>query len=41
MRVVTYGAESKRVNLDTKSSDILLLKLSSQVSLDESGLSKD
>jgi len=35
---ITYCAESKRVDFDTKGSDILLLELSSQVTLDEGGL---
>lgn len=34
----SYGGESERVNLNTESSDVLLLKLSSQVALDEGGL---
>jgi len=33
------GGETERVNFDTESSDVLLLELSSQVTLDESGLS--
>lgn len=34
----SYGRETKRVNFDTESGDVLLLELSSQVTLDESGL---
>ena len=34
----SYGGETKRVNFDTESGDVLLLELSSQVTLDESGL---
>jgi hypothetical protein len=33
-----YGRETKRVDLDTESSDVLLLELTSQVTLDEGGL---
>jgi len=33
-----YGREAERVDLDTKSSDVLLLELTSQVTLDEGGL---
>jgi hypothetical protein len=33
------GVEKKRVNLDTESGDVLLLEFTSQVTLDESGLS--
>lgn len=33
-----YGGEAERVDLDTKSGDVLLLKLTSQVALDEGGL---
>lgn len=33
-----YRGETERVNLDTESSDVLLLELSSQVTLDEGGL---
>lgn len=36
--VETYGGEGERVDLDTESSDVLLLELSSQVTLDEGGL---
>jgi hypothetical protein len=35
----TYGGEAKRVNLDTESGHVLLLELTSQVALDEGGLS--
>ena len=35
---MTYGGETERVNFYTKSSDVLLLKFSRQVSLDERGL---
>lgn len=38
-RGIAYGSESQRVNLDTESGDVLLLELSSQVALDEGGLS--
>jgi hypothetical protein len=34
----SYGGESKRVNLDTKGGDVLLLELASQVTLDEGSL---
>lgn len=37
---LTYGGEVERVDLDTKGGNVLLLELSSQVTLDESGLSK-
>jgi hypothetical protein len=33
-----YGRETERVDLDTESSDVLLLELTSQVTLDEGGL---
>jgi hypothetical protein len=33
-----YGREAERVDLDTESSDVLLLELTSQVTLDEGGL---
>lgn len=33
-----YGGEAERVNLDTESGNVLLLKLASQVALDEGGL---
>jgi hypothetical protein len=36
----TYGGEAERVNLYTKSCHVLLLELTSQVTLDEGGLSK-
>lgn len=36
----TYGGESERVDLNTESSDVLLLELSSQVTLDEGGLDR-
>jgi hypothetical protein len=35
----TYCAETKRVNLDTEGSDVLLLEFSGQMALDEGGLS--
>lgn len=35
----TYGGESKRVNLNTESGNVLLLEFTSQVTLDEGGLS--
>jgi hypothetical protein len=35
---VTYRCEAERVDLDTESSDVLLLELSRQVALDEGGL---
>lgn len=38
-RKLTYGGEAKRVNLDTEGGHVLLLKLSSQVTLDKGGLS--
>lgn len=34
----TYRAESKRVNLDTERSNVLLLELSRQMALDEGSL---
>lgn len=37
-RGIAYGSEGERVNFDTKSSDVLLLELSSQVALNEGGL---
>ena len=37
-RGIAYGSEGERVNFDTESSDVLLLELSSQVALNESGL---
>jgi hypothetical protein len=36
---MTYGTEAKRVNFDTERCDVLLLELTSQMALDESGLS--
>jgi hypothetical protein len=33
-----YGREAERVDLNTESSDVLLLELTSQVTLDEGGL---
>lgn len=36
----TYCAKSQRMNLDTKSSNVLLFELTSQVTLDEGGLPK-
>jgi hypothetical protein len=36
---LTYCAETKRVNLDTEGSDVLLLEFSGQMALDEGGLS--
>lgn len=33
-----YGGESKRVDFDTESRDVLLLEFTSQVTLDEGGL---
>ena len=38
-RGITYGGELQRVNLDTKSGNVLLLEFTSQVALDEGGLS--
>jgi len=38
---VTYGGETKRVNFDTERRNVLLLELSSQVTLDESGLGEN
>lgn len=35
----SYGGESERVHLDTKSGNVLLFEFTSQVTLDESGLS--
>jgi hypothetical protein len=35
-----YGGEAKRVNLDSESGDVLLLKLASQMALDEGGLER-
>jgi hypothetical protein len=35
----TYCAKTKRVNLDTEGSDVLLLEFSGQMALDECGLS--
>ena len=37
-RCLTYCAEAKGVNLDTKGGHVLLLELASQVALDEGGL---
>jgi len=37
----TYGGETERVNFDTERRDVLLLELSSQVTLDESGLGEN
>jgi hypothetical protein len=34
----TYGGEAERVNFHTQSGNVFLLELSSQVTLDESGL---
>lgn len=34
----TYGGEAERMNLDTQGGHVLLLKFTSQVALDESGL---
>jgi len=34
----TYSGEGERVHLNTESRDIFLLKLASQVALDEGGL---
>jgi hypothetical protein len=39
LRRGTYGVEVERVNLDTKGGNVLLLEFTSQVTLDESGLS--
>lgn len=36
--IMTYGGEGERVNLNTESRDVFLLKLSSQMALDESSL---
>jgi hypothetical protein len=36
---VTYGGEAKWVNLDSEGGHVLLLKFTSQVTLDEGGLS--
>lgn len=38
-RLKTYCGEAERVNLDTESGNVLLLELSSQMTLDEGGLS--
>ena len=38
MALPTYGCESKRMDLDTQSSDVLLLKLAGQVTLHEGRL---
>lgn len=38
-RGITYGGELQRVNLDTKCGNVLLLEFTSQVALDEGGLS--
>lgn len=35
---VSYGGEGKRVHLDTKGGNVLLLEFTSQVALDEGGL---
>jgi len=35
-----YGGETKRVNFDTQCCDVLLFELSSQMTLDEGGLSR-
>lgn len=35
-----YGGESERVHLNTEGGNVLLLKLASQVALDEGGLSR-
>lgn len=37
----TYGGEAERVDLDTECRNVLLLKLSSQMALDEGGLHGD
>jgi hypothetical protein len=39
--LLTYGGETKRVDLDTESRDVLLLELSGQMALDEGGLPGD
>lgn len=38
-RGIAYGGEGKRVHLDTKGGNVLLLEFTSQVALDEGGLS--
>jgi hypothetical protein len=38
--MATYRGEAKRVNLNTKGCDILLLKFTGQMTLDEGGLSE-
>jgi hypothetical protein len=35
---ITYGGEAERVDLDTEGRNVLLLKLSGQMALDEGGL---
>lgn len=40
LELTEIGEETKRVNLDTKGGNVLLLELSGQVALDEGGLSR-